>query len=54
MKWLISRLSEPSTHAGIGVLVAVAAHFLPQYSGLIFTLAGAFGFGGFVLSEKTK
>lgn len=52
MKWIKQRISEPSTHAALGVLVAVAAHYLPAHSSTIFAIAGIFGVGGFVLSEK--
>lgn len=51
--WILERLKEPSTHAGISALLAAAASFLPQYAVIIWTVAGIFGFGAVIISEKS-
>jgi hypothetical protein len=44
MDYVIARLKEPSTHAGIAMLIACVAAFVPQYSQYIMGVAGVFGF----------
>lgn len=48
-----ARLSEPSTHAGIGVVLGVVYPFIPYpYSWIVAGVAGVFGFTGIVKPEK--
>ena len=54
MKWLIQRLQEPSTHAGIGIVLTALSTFLPQYAPIITGVASLFGFGAVVTAEKSK
>lgn len=49
--YVIARLKEPSTHAGIAMLLAAAAAFVPQYAQYIWTVAGLFGFGAIATPE---
>lgn len=51
MKWLVSRLKEPSTHAALGSLAAISATMFPQYAGLIAAIGGLFGAAGVVVKE---
>ena len=52
--WVIDRLKEPSTHAGISAILMALASFFPQYSTIIWTVAGIFGFAAVGVSEKTS
>lgn len=51
--WILERLKEPSSHAGISALLAAVTSFFPQYAAIIWTVAGIFGFGAVVISEKS-
>lgn len=51
-EWL-PRLKEPSTHAGIGVVLATVYPFIPYpYSWIVAGVAALFGFTGIVKQEK--
>lgn len=53
MKWLLARLSEPSTHAAITGLIGVAMPFIPaQYQPIAQVAAVIFGGAGVATSEK--
>lgn len=52
--WLLERLKEPSTHAGISALLMATASFFPQYSQMIWAIAGLFGFAAIGIAEKSK
>lgn len=52
MDYIIARLKEPSTHAGIAMLIATIAAFVPQYSQYILGVAGVFGFAAVGLPEQ--
>jgi hypothetical protein len=43
LDWLKSRVSEPSTHAGLALLCQAAAAFLPQYAMIFQALTAVFG-----------
>lgn len=43
MSWLVSRLREPSTHAGVAALLQVASTFVPQYKPVFDALTFLFG-----------
>lgn len=51
MQYILARLKEPSTHAGIAMLIATAAAFLPQYAHYILGVSAVFGFGAVVSPE---
>lgn len=51
MQWLLARLKEPSTHAGIGMLLMAAAQFFPAYSTVILSIGTAFGFTAVVKKD---
>lgn len=53
MKWLISRLSEPSTHAAITGALAIGMQFVPPpWNNVLAAIAAATGFAGVAVSEK--
>ena len=52
--WLIERLKEPSTHAGVAALILVIAGFFPQYKDVIMTIAGLFGFVAVAVPEQKQ
>ena len=51
MNWILDRIREPSTHAGLGIVVTAAAQLFPQYQMLILGIAGLFGVGSVVIAE---
>lgn len=51
MQYVLERLKEPSTHAGIAMLIAAVAAFVPQYSQYIMGIAAVFGFGAVAVPE---
>lgn len=51
MQYIIARLKEPSTHAGLAMVIAAVAAFLPQYSHYIMGIAAVFGFGAVAAPE---
>ena len=53
MSWILDRLKEPSTHAGLATLFLAASQFFPQYASLILGVAGLFGCGAVATTEKT-
>jgi len=52
MDYIIARLKEPSTHAGIAALIAAAAAFLPQYAQYIMGVAGVFGLTAVAMPDQ--
>lgn len=52
MQYILARLKEPSTHAGIGLLIMAIAAVMPQYAHYILGVAGVFGFGAAALPES--
>jgi hypothetical protein len=51
LKWLVARATEPSTHASLMGLTAVASVIFPQYAPLLQAASGVFGGLGIVLPE---
>lgn len=41
--FLLARMREPSTHAGIAAVLMAVAPFLPAYAGILQAIAVAFG-----------
>ena len=52
MNWLVSRLVEPSTHAGLAAGIQVAKLFFPEYIPVIDGFTAAFASLAVVLKEK--
>lgn len=52
MNWLVARLSEPSSHAGIALLLQAAGSFLPAYKPVFDLLSGFFASVAVVAPEK--
>jgi hypothetical protein len=51
LNFLLARLKEPSTHAGIGMLFLAASLIAPQYAVVLQSVAGLFGVGAAALPE---
>jgi len=51
MKWIISRLQEPSTHAALAAGSSVLLALFPQYQGIFAALGGLFVSVGVVAKE---
>ena len=43
MNYILEKLKQPSTHAGIAALCGSLAIFLPQYAAIFAAIAAAFG-----------
>jgi len=54
MNAFLQRLTEPSTHAGVGILLQAAKAFFPQYAGVIDSATAFFGSLAVVLAEKKQ
>ncbi len=52
MQYILARLKEPSTHAGIALLIMAITAVVPQYSQYITGIAAVFGFGAAALPES--
>lgn len=52
LMWIIARVQEPSTHAGISALLTLLSFSLPQYAFAIQAVAGLFGFNAVAMKEK--
>ncbi len=51
LNWLQSRLTEPSTHNGIGLLMIIASAVWPQYAQVLQIAAGVFGGMGIAMPD---
>ncbi len=52
MNWVLARIHEPSTHAGIAGLLQALASFLPQYAIVFNTLTGLFATVAVIKSDS--
>lgn len=52
MNYLIRRLREPSTHAGIAAVAIAAGTLFPQYSLILNTIAAMLGAGAAATPER--
>lgn len=53
MNWLIKRLNEPSSHAGLGVFAAGLSQVVANHSDVTGYIMIASGLGAFMFPEKT-
>jgi hypothetical protein len=55
MDWLLARLREPSSHAGIAALIGglIVSFVPPQWQWVAQTVAGIFGFSAIATKEKS-
>jgi hypothetical protein len=56
MDWILARLKEPSSHAGIAALLGglIVAFVPPQWQWMAQTVAGIFGFSAIVTKERSS
>lgn len=56
MDWLLKRLKEPSSHAGLAALIGglIVTLVPPQWQWVAQTLAGIFGFSAIATPEKAS
>lgn len=52
LQTIYNRTKEPSTHAGLSLMLLAAAAFMPQYAFWINSMAGLFGFTAAAIPEK--
>jgi hypothetical protein len=52
MKWFLDRSSEPSTHAGIAILLQSAKAFFPAWAPVLDSATALFGAVAVAISEK--
>lgn len=52
MKYLLQRLIEPSSHAGLAAIAVALGTFFPQYKAVADALVALFGSLAVVISEK--
>lgn len=43
MNYLLARMSEPSSHAGLAAVLQAFSYFFPQYNAVLTALAVLFG-----------
>ena len=43
MKWIVDRLSEPSTHAGLAAILLAISSFFPEFATVLQSIAAIFG-----------
>lgn len=54
MQTIIQRLLQPSTHAGLGLLLIALAHLFPEYAMILNAVAACFGGSAVALNEAPK